>query len=165
MAWKITQIDDTVDLRHYRKEPNADLLDDFHFEANGYKFRVALFTDTDGSSIPKPLLGVFGDKFSKFNLYEGIIHDAAYSNDILIEIDGEWKYVYLTAGQTDAMFRIARDFCGGWKITNWAMWAGIRLNSTIFDWTRPLLGKKKVFPTLAQFKMKHPDGIILPFDA
>lgn len=163
-SWNITATDDWADIRFYKNKTVSDLLKNYHFESNGYRFKVVAKTDTDGASVPKPLMMFFGDKFSKENLFAAIAHDAAYTCDIMImDEHGNWVPVYIQSFQADALFRNLRDFSGGWKIANWPMWLGIRTNTTIMEQVRKWRGKAKSYPSFSEFKAMHPKGVLLPF--
>jgi hypothetical protein len=106
----------------------------------------------------------FGDRYDMANLVPGIPHDAAYVSCVMIRTDklgeaymGDWRYVYLAPNEADDMFLAIRQFVGGAWLKNWSMWAGIRLNSTLFE----LFRKERSYPTWESFQEFRKDGIRL----
>lgn len=150
MNWTIEQLAEACDLRFRTISEKADLLEPYHFRANGYEFRVATELDTDGASIPRSLLGVVGDRYDRLNIFPAIIHDSCYTSDLWASssIYG-WMPVYLAAADADGLFMAARTSLGGSLMKTWFMWAAIRYNSEL----------ARRYPSFEDFKKKHKNGL------
>lgn len=133
----------------------ADLDADHIIMVNGVTLLVRAGMSTDGASIPKELRSWLGDPFATLNLYPAILHDAGYCGLVEACTDEGIKPCYLTAAENDAIFEATRLKLGGSKARSWTFWAGIRLNSTLFEVFR----KQKAFPSWELWRKQHPGGV------
>lgn len=116
----------------------ARLLLPFRFSIDGEDYFIPRGFEWDGASIPHLLRWKYGDPFDPVHRVGGLIHDAIYSNMVLLvpagaaEFRGNlhagvFAHAFFERPEADAIYRncIRANGCPWWQ--SWKEWAGVRI--------------------------------------